>query len=156
ERAPCTIICSCPTNSGGSREDRRSRRQGLVGLRSHASLPIPRHPAKTCETCSNRSLRPPLRRSAHKQTIVMRWCRHWTLTHCAGRLPPICTRTARTGVVELLRPGGKQSARPSLELIVRRSRALGRKALTGNRGLGRDIVGTAINCVRHFEVRSIA
>ena len=81
---------SCPANSGGSREDRRSRRQGLVGLRSHASLPIPRHPAKTCETCSNRSLRPPLRRSAHKQTIVMRWCRHWTLTHCAGA----CRRSA--------------------------------------------------------------
>jgi hypothetical protein len=64
-----------------------------VPLRPHASLPNPHQPAKACEPCPNPSLRPPLRRSAHEQTIAMRRCHHWTLTHHTGLLQPSCIRT---------------------------------------------------------------
>jgi hypothetical protein len=65
-----------------------------ISLRPHASMPNARHPAKSCERDSNRSLRSPLGQPAHEKTVVMRRRWHWTCGHRAGLLRPICIRTA--------------------------------------------------------------
>jgi hypothetical protein len=93
------------------------------GLRSPSSLSNARHHAKSCEPCSSQSMRPPLRQSAHEQSVVRRSCSRRRRAQLARPLQPIYIRSARTGAyrktAELLRPRRKQRTRPASPLIIR-------------------------------------
>ena len=75
-------------------------------LRSRASLPNPRHSAKSCEPRSIQSLRPPLRQSAHEEIIATQSWGHWMRREIVGPSQSSRIRTVRIsaggGTAEML------------------------------------------------------